>query len=108
MSLSAIVSYDSSNSREISIMEDLKSYLGNKNISALLGDPNIQEHWHQMNQQLVNAQWLVLFLTPEAIKSPHVQSLVNTAFDYVKQGRMKGILSLAFSSNPVNLEDMPS
>jgi hypothetical protein len=106
MSYSAIVSYNSANPREISLMMDLENYLGKMNISALLGDPNIPEH--RMKQELLNAQWLVLFLTPQAIKSPQIQSLVNAAFVRVRQGLMQGVLALAFSSNPVDLEAMPS
>ena len=86
-------------------MTNLGNYLNTKGIQAVAGDPNFSEP--RVKQRLLSAQWLVLLLTPEAISSPQVQSLVNTAFERVGQGDMQGVLALTFSSNPVELEEMP-
>src|SRR3989440_3117476 len=101
-----IISYNSINPKERAFMTKLGNYLSAKNIYALADDPNVSES--KMKQQLLNVQWLILILTPETIRSPWVQSLVNTAFDRVRQGHMQGVLALAFSSNPVEPEDMPN
>src|SRR5437588_2345899 len=105
MSHPIIVSYNSANPKEHTFVKALMNYLGAMNIYAISDDPNVSEP--RMKQRLLSAQWLVLLLTPEAISSPHVQSLVNTAFARVGQGYMQGVLALTFSSNPVELEDMP-
>src|SRR5579859_6593693 len=105
MSYSVIVSYSSTN-EERSIAKNLIDYLGTKGIQAEADDPDRSEP--NMKQKLLTARWLVMILTPEAVRSPHVQSLVNTAFAHVSQGRMQGILALAFLTNPVDLEDLPS
>src|SRR2546421_9858059 len=101
-----IISYNSINPKERAFMTKLGNYLSAKNIYALADDPNVSES--KMKQQLLNVQWLILILTPETIRSPRVQSLVNSAFDRIRQGYMQGVLALAFSSNPVEPEDMPS
>lgn len=105
MPYSVIIS-DNGTNEERSLTTNLSKHLGAKGIQAAPGDPNRSEP--AMQKELSTARWLVLILTPEAVKSPHVQSLVNTAFTYVSQGRMQGILALAFLTNPVDLEDLPS
>ena len=105
MSYSVIVSYNSTN-EEQSIAKSLIDFLSRNGVQAAGGDPDRSEP--SMKQGLSTARWLVLILTPEALRSPHVQSLVETAFAYVSQGRMQGILALAFLTNPVDLEDLPS
>jgi hypothetical protein len=101
-----IVSYDSASPMERAFVKELIDYLGTKNIKAIPADPNVSET--EMKQRLLNAKWLVLVLTPQALKSPRVQSLVKAAFVRVKQGLMQGVLALAYSSNLVDLEAMPS
>lgn len=105
MSYSVIVSYNSAN-EERAIAKNLIDYLSTKGVPAAWGDPDRSET--NMKQGLSTARWLVMILTPETVRSPHVQSLVETAFEYVSQGRMQGILALAFLTNPVDLEDLPS
>ena len=106
MAYPVIISYNSANLKEHTFVKKLVDYLGTKGIEVVADDPNRSEP--TMKQWLLNAQWLVLILSPEAIRSPWVQSLVNTAFDRVRQGHMQGVLALAFSSNPVEPEDMPN
>src|SRR5713101_560886 len=98
-----VVSY--SNAQEHAFVQKLVDYLSTKNIYAEPVDPNLSEP--TTKRQLLDAQWLVLVLTPEAIRSFRVQSLVNAAFGHVKQGHMQGVLALAFLSNPVESEEMP-
>src|SRR5205823_3817821 len=105
MSYPVIVSYNSANPKERPFVTKLMDYLSTKGIQAVADDPNFSEH--MMKQWLLNAHWLVLVLTPEAIRSPQVHSLINTALDGAKQGHIKGVLALAFLSNPVEPEDMP-
>src|ERR1700730_5863433 len=105
MSYPIVVSYNSASPKEYTFVKELMSYLSAKHIYAISDDPNVSEP--RVKQRLLSAQWLVLLLTPEAISSPQVQSLVNTAFERVGQGDMQGVLALTFSSNPVELEDMP-
>lgn len=105
MSYSVIVSCNSTN-KEQPVAKSLIDYLSRKGVQAEWGDPDRSEP--SMKQGLPTARWLVLILTPEAVRSPHVQALVETAFEYVSQGRMQGILALAFLADPVDLEDLPS
>ena len=105
MANSAVISYNSSSRKEHAFVKKLVDYLGIKGIEVVADDPNRSES--SMSQRLFRAQWLVVVLTPEAINSRGVQSLVNTALDRVRQGQMQGVLALAFSSNPVEPEDMP-
>lgn len=105
MAYPVLISYNNTN-EERSFAQNLIDYLGAKGIQAASGDP--KHSGPGMKQELLTARWLVLILTPEAVRSPHVQSLVDTAFTYVSQGHMQGILALAFLSNPVDLEDLPS
>src|SRR5207245_195608 len=100
-----VVSYSNANPKEHPFVQKLVDYLKTKNINAVGVHPNVPES--KVKQVLLNAQWLVLVLTPEAVRSLQVQSLVNTAFDQVRQGHMQGVLALAFLSNPVESEDMP-
>lgn len=106
MSPSVVISFNRANPKEYKFVTKLLDYLSANNIEAIGHDPNFAET--EMKQWLLNAKWLILFLTPEAIRSPQVQSLVNAAFVRVKQGLMQGVLALALSSNPVDLEAMPS
>src|SRR6266516_735678 len=105
MSHPIIVSYNSASLKERTFVKELLDYLGTKNINAMANDPNVSES--EMKQWLLSTKWLVLILTPETLRSPQVQSLVNTAFGYIKQGQMQGVLAIASSSNPIELEDLP-
>lgn len=105
MSYSAIVVYNKVTPTELQIIQQLKIYLSQRNIDVVMIDNNLPEP--HMQTQLSTAQWLVLILTPETIRSSKVQILVDSAFEYVKQGAMQGVLALTFSPDLEELEDLP-
>lgn len=105
MFYTVIIIYNRTNAKEHAFIQQLVTHLENKHIGVIADDPSLSEL--NMQRQLLTAQWLVLMLTSEAIKSSKVQSLVNTAFEHVKQGHMQGVLALTFSPKLVEPDEMP-
>lgn len=48
----------------------------------------------KINEGLSGRQWLVLVMTPAALKSPWVQAEVNAALNQVRKGRMFGVVPI--------------
>ncbi|HEY7975965.1 MAG TPA: SUMF1/EgtB/PvdO family nonheme iron enzyme [Ktedonobacterales bacterium] len=46
----------------------------------------------KINAGLAGRQWLVLVMTPDALRSPWVQAEVNAALNQVRKGRMLGVI----------------
>ena len=59
----------------------------------------------KINEGLTGRQWLVLVMTPDALRSPWVQAEVNAALLQVRQGRMLGVIPLV--AQPCNDADIP-
>jgi formylglycine-generating enzyme required for sulfatase activity len=59
----------------------------------------------KINEGLTGRQWLVLVMTPNALRSPWVQAEVNAALLQVRQGRMLGVIPLV--AQPCNDADIP-
>jgi formylglycine-generating enzyme required for sulfatase activity len=59
----------------------------------------------KINEGLTGRQWLVLVMTPDALRSPWVQAEVNAALLQVRQGRMMGVIPLV--AQPCNEADIP-
>jgi hypothetical protein len=59
----------------------------------------------KINEGLIGRQWLVLVMTPDALRSPWVQAEVNAALLQVRQGRMLGVIPLI--AQPCNDADIP-
>ena len=59
----------------------------------------------KINEGLTGRQWLVLVMTPDALRSPWVQAEVNAALLQVRQGRMLGVIPLV--AQPSNDADIP-
>ena len=70
MAYPVIISYNSANPKERTFVTKLVNYLAAKSIETVVDDLNFPEP--KMKQWLLNAQWLVVVLTPEAIRSPQV------------------------------------
>ena len=100
-----IVSYNSTSRTESKFVNNLADYLNSKRLDIEPYDPNIAAQ--RMSQQLTTAKWFIVILTPGAIQSPQVQSLVNIAFSSIKQGHLQGVLALTTPSNPIELDDLP-
>jgi hypothetical protein len=56
-------------------------------------------------QMLSTCQWLAVILTPDALQSPQVHMIINTALNLVAKGHMKGILVIIAS--PCNVQEVP-
>ena len=58
-----------------------------------IDEANEREHSivEQGNQFLLNSQWLIVVQTPDALHSPRVHMVVNTALNRMAKGRLKGI-----------------
>jgi tetratricopeptide (TPR) repeat protein len=59
----------------------------------------------KINEGLSGRQWLVLIMTPEALRSPWVQTEVNAALNQVRKGRMRGVIPIM--AKPCADEDIP-
>jgi toxoflavin biosynthesis protein ToxD len=59
----------------------------------------------KINEGLTGRQWLVLVMTPDALRSQWVQAEVNAALLQVRQGRMLGVIPLVAQS--CNEADIP-
>jgi hypothetical protein len=59
----------------------------------------------RINDGLRGREWLVLVMTPDALRSEWVQAEVNAALNLVHQGRMKGVIPLV--AKPCSEEDIP-
>jgi len=59
----------------------------------------------KINEGLTGRQWLVLVMTPDALRSPWVQGEVNAALLQVRQGRMLGVIPLV--AQPCQDADIP-
>jgi len=59
----------------------------------------------KINDGLTGRQWLVLVMTPDALRSQWVQAEVNAALLQVRQGRMLGVIPLV--AQPCNDADIP-
>ncbi|HJT57914.1 MAG TPA: TIR domain-containing protein [Ktedonobacteraceae bacterium] len=58
-----------------------------------------------LEEQLSRCQWLILILTPEALRSRQVQMEVETVLKLVRQQRLQGILALM--PMPCSLDALP-
>ena len=70
-------------------------------ISGITSDDFVKK----INEGLASRQWLVLVMTPDALRSPWVQSEVNAALLQVRQGRMLGVILRV--AQPCNDADVP-
>jgi formylglycine-generating enzyme required for sulfatase activity len=59
----------------------------------------------KISEGLAGRQWLVLVMTPEALRSPWVQGEVDAAYHQVKLGRMLGIIPIVAA--PCEEKDIP-
>lgn len=59
----------------------------------------------KISEGLSGRQWLVLVMTPDALRSPWVQSEVNAAYHQVNSGRMLGIIPVVAA--PCDERDIP-
>src|SRR6476620_6121288 len=59
----------------------------------------------KINEGLVGRQWLVLVMTPDALRSPWVQTEVNAALNQVRKGRMFGVIPMM--AEPCDDADIP-
>src|SRR5690349_19554389 len=59
----------------------------------------------KINEGLTGRQWLVLVMTPDALRSPWVQAEVNAALHQLRQGRMLGVIPLV--AQPCDDADIP-
>jgi hypothetical protein len=59
----------------------------------------------KISEGLAGRQWLVLVMTPDAVRSPWVQREVNTALNEVTAGRMRGVIPLVMI--PCDENDIP-
>jgi tetratricopeptide (TPR) repeat protein len=48
----------------------------------------------KINEGLAGRQWLVHVMTPDALRSPWVQTEVNAALNQVRKGRMSGVIPI--------------
>src|SRR5690242_9951467 len=59
----------------------------------------------KINEGLAGRHWLVLVMTPEALRSRWVQTEVNAALNQVRKGRMLGVVPILV--RPCADEDIP-
>ena len=59
----------------------------------------------KINEGLTGRQWLVLVMTPDALRSPWVQAEVNAALNQWRKGRMLGVVPIV--AKPCADEDIP-
>jgi formylglycine-generating enzyme required for sulfatase activity len=59
----------------------------------------------KINEGLAGRQWLVLVMTPDALRSPWVQAEVNAALNQVRKNRMLGVIPVL--ANPCYDVDIP-
>ncbi len=59
----------------------------------------------KINEGLAGRQWLVLVMTPDALRSPWVQAEVNAALNQVRKGHMLGVIPIV--ARPCADADIP-
>src|SRR6476646_7630994 len=59
----------------------------------------------RINEGLQGRQWLVLVMTPDALRSRWVQAEVNAALNQVRKGRMLGVIPVM--AKPCDDGDIP-